>query len=315
MPRYLVTGGCGFIGSHLVKALIDSGATVRVLDDLSSGDAGRCSDRADLRIDTICNADAVADAMEDVDGVFHLAAIASVEHCNREWVQSHQVNLGGTLNVLLAACRPLRRIPVVFASSAAVYGHQDVLPIIESAHPMPTSAYGADKLGGEHHAASMSLASGLVAVGLRFFNVFGEGQDPRSPYSGVISIFSDRLGSGLPVTIFGDGAATRDFVSVRDIVLALQAGMVEATRIAESEAAGFFRAFNVCTGKATSVLSLAGLVAEIIGSPLLIQHAPARTGEIRHSLGDPSALRAWIRLPSQLPLEQGLHEVLRAARA
>lgn len=117
------------------------------------------------------------------------------------------------------------------------------------------------------------------------------------------------------MTVFGDGAATRDFVSVHDIVLALQAVMGEATRIAESEAAGYFRTFNVCTGKATSVLSLAGLVAKIVGSPLVVQHASSRTGEIRHSLGDPSALRAWIPLPSQLPLEQGLRGVLRVTRA
>jgi UDP-glucose 4-epimerase len=301
MHTYLVTGGCGFIGSHATQALLARGDRVRVLDDLSSGDAARARG-ADLHVGSIIDAGAVASAMEGVDAVVHLAAVASVERCTRAWAESSRVNLGGTVEVLLAASA--RRIPVVFASSAAIYGAQADMPIRENAVPLPLSAYGADKLGNELHAKAMAEARALRSVGLRFFNVYGEGQDPRSPYSGVISIFRQKLLAGQPITIYGDGRATRDFVSVQDVVAAVLAAADALLGMPEMD--GFHAAHNVCTGVATSILELAAAFAEVADRQARIVHAPHRIGEIRHSVGDPASLHAWIRLPRPVPLREGL---------
>lgn len=301
MARILVTGGCGFIGGYLVEALRERGDSVAVLDDLSSGDATRANG-ADLRVGSILDPAAVADAMDGVDAVIHLAAIASVERCTREWQASSRVNLAGTVEVLLAAAA--HAVPVVFASSAAIYGAQEALPIREDAAPKPLAAYGADKLGGELHARAMAEAMGLRAAGLRFFNVYGRGQDPRSPYSGVISIFWERLRAGLPLIVYGDGGATRDFIHVTDVVAAL-AGAADALRTTSAER-GSFAALNVCTGISTSVVALARTLAEVGGREAEIIHAPARAGEIRDSLGDPAALHSWLALPPRVGLADGL---------
>jgi UDP-glucose 4-epimerase len=301
MRTYLVTGGCGFIGAHVVRALRARGDAVRVLDDLSSGEAVRAED-ADLRVASIIDPAAVASAMEGVDAVVHLAAVASVERCIQQWAESSRINLGGTVEVLLAASAC--HAPVVFASSAAIYGAQPSMPIREQTRPHPLSAYGADKLGNELHAAAMAEARGLRSVGLRFFNVYGEGQDPRSPYSGVISIFRQRLSAGEPVTIYGDGGATRDFVAVHDVVAALLAASDALLRMPRGQ--GFHAAYNVCTGVPTSVLELASLFASMTGRPAQILHAAPRTGEIRDSVGDPGALHAWLGLPRPTALADGL---------
>lgn len=305
MATVLVTGGCGFIGSHLCAALRARGDTVRVLDDLSTGSPGNLAPGAELIRGDVADAAAVRRAAEGVDAVFHLAAIASVERAVQDWPGTHRANLSGTVAVLDAA-RP-RRIPVVYASSAAVYGDQAVLPIAESAPTRPLSAYGADKLGCEQHALVGGVVHGIPTTGFRFFNVFGPRQDPRSPYSGVISIFCDRLSRGEPVTIFGDGEQTRDFVHVADVVAALLAGLDAASVQAP--------VLNVCTGRAISVRVLAETVAAACGVPADIRHAPARTGEIRHSLGDPSRLRAALGLGAARGLREGLDDVVAWMRA
>ncbi|MBV1799989.1 NAD-dependent epimerase/dehydratase family protein [Siccirubricoccus sp. G192] len=312
MATFLVTGGCGFIGSHLCAALRARGDQVRVLDDLSTGSAGNLAPGATLLRGDVADPAAVRDAMAGVDGCFHLAAIASVERGVREWLGTHRVNLSGTI-ALLEAARPggahgkPDAIPVVYASSAAVYGDHAVLPIDEAAPARPLSAYGADKLGCEQHARVAGIVHGIPTLGLRFFNVFGPRQDPRSPYSGVISIFCDRLSRGEAVQVFGDGRQTRDFVFVTDVVAALLAAM----RVASPAAP----VFNVCTGQPTSVRELAEVVARLCETPLELRHGPARAGEIQHSLGSPARAREALHLGMPVGLRAGLAEVVAWLRA
>jgi UDP-glucose 4-epimerase len=305
LALYLVTGGCGFIGSHLCAALAARGDRVRVLDDLSTGSLDNLVPGAELLEGDVADAALVRRAMEGADGCFHLAAIASVERGVQDWPGTHRANLSGTIAVLDAA-RP-RRVPVVYASSAATYGDQAVLPIAETAPMRPLSAYGADKLGCEQHALVGGLVHGIPTLGLRFFNVFGPRQDPRSPYSGVISIFCDRLARGEGVDVFGDGAQTRDFVYVADVVAALLAAMRKASIEAP--------VLNVCTGRPTSVVELAQAIAGVCGVAAGIRHRPPRSGEIRHSLGDPTRARAMLGLGEPTALATGLAEVVAWLRA
>ncbi|MBX9699010.1 MAG: NAD-dependent epimerase/dehydratase family protein [Acetobacteraceae bacterium] len=310
MALYLVTGGCGFIASHLAAALIARGDAVRVLDDLSSGSLVNLAPGAELVRGDVADAALVRDAMHGVAGCFHLAAIASVERGVRDWLGTHRTNLSGTIAVFEAARVAGAGggpVPVVYASSAAVYGDATALPITEATPTRPLSAYGADKLGCELHARAGGATHGLPTLGLRFFNVFGPRQDPGSPYSGVISIFCDRLAAGEPVTVFGDGGQTRDFVHVSDVVAALLAGLHAATAEAP--------VVNVCTGRQTSVAELAEAVARACGTTLELRHAPPRTGEIRHSRGSPERARAMLGVSARMPLDAGLAEVVSWIRA
>ncbi len=301
MSTYLVTGGAGFIGSHLCDALTRRGDTVRVLDDLSTGRRSNLPPGATLIEDDVADPAAVAAAMDGVDGCFHLAAIASVEKGITDWLGTHRANLTGTIAVFDAIRRQGSKIPVVYASSAAVYGDAPV-PIAETAPKAPLSAYGADKFGCELHARVARHVHGIPNVGLRFFNVYGPRQDPKSPYSGVISIFCERIAAGLPISIFGDGQQTRDFVYVADVIRALLAGM--ALRPAEAAV------FNVCTGIATSVEALASLIADLAGKSLNAETKPARAGEIRHSQGEPDSANRILGIQGRVPLRAGLVEVL-----
>ncbi|MEO8714104.1 MAG: NAD-dependent epimerase/dehydratase family protein [Acetobacteraceae bacterium] len=300
MQTYLVTGGCGFIGSHLADALLARGHAVRVLDDLSSGKRSNIPDAAELIVGNVSDAATVARALHGVDGCFHLAAIASVDRCNQDWPGTHRVNLSGTIAVLDAARKAA--IPVVYASSAAVYGDNPALPLAEDALTRPLSAYGADKLGCELHARAAGLVHAVPTTGLRFFNVYGPRQDPLSPYSGVISIFCERLRAGRQVTVFGDGGQTRDFVFVADVVRALLAGLRAASREA--------RVFNVCTGRATSLLDLVATLARTLGVSPDILFGPERPGDVRASLGDPKAARAALGFTAETRLPEGLASTL-----
>ncbi len=301
MHTYLVTGGCGFIGSHLAEALLAEGHAIRILDDLSTGKLANKPAAAELILGDVADEQCVAKAMHGVGGCFHLAAIASVERANQDWLGTHRVNLTGTINVLEAA-RRTGPVPVVYASSAAVYGDNPALPLSEAAQLRPLSAYGADKLGCELHARVAGLVHGVPSTGLRFFNVYGPRQDPASPYSGVISIFCDRLRAGHAVTIFGDGRQTRDFVFVGDVIRALVAGLREASVEA--------RVFNVCTGHATSVGELASVIGRTLGVTPDIRFGPARSGDIRASLGDPSGARAALGFVAETGLAEGLARTL-----
>jgi UDP-glucose 4-epimerase len=304
MPLFLVTGGCGFIGSHLAAALIARGDQVRVLDDLSTGSRANLAPGATLIEGDISDAATVRAAMDGVTGCFHLGAIASVERGVKEWFGTHRVNLSGTIAVFDAA-RDAGGIPVIYASSAAVYGDQKTLPITEEAPTTPLSAYGADKLGCELHARVAGHVHGVPTLGFRFFNVFGPRQDPASPYSGVISIFCDRLVRGEPIGIYGDGGQTRDFIHVGDVVAGLLAGLGAADPGAP--------VLNLCTGRATSVLSLAGTIADLCSSGTgnaAPRHLPARSGEIRHSVGCPEKARRMLGLGEPRDLREGLADVV-----
>ncbi len=299
MSRYLVTGGAGFIGSHLVESLLAEGHAARVLDDFSTGRRENLPPAAELILGDVADPATTSAAMAGMDGCFHLAAIASVARAAEDWPGTHRVNLGGTVAVLDAA--RARRVPVVFASSAAVYGDCADRPLTEAAPTHPLSAYGADKLGSELHAAVATGVFGVPTVGLRFFNVFGPRQDPASPYSGVISVFAGRLRAGAPLVLHGDGEQTRDFVFVADVVAALLAAM--AWR------GGTAAVFNVCSGRATSIRELAATLAAIAGLPPRLTEGSPRPGDIRHSLGSPEASRAALGLGPPIPLAEGLAAV------
>jgi UDP-glucose 4-epimerase len=301
MATYLVTGGCGFIGSHLCRALISRGDAVRVLDDLSTGSLVNLPAAIEFVQGDVTDSQLIHKALSGVDGCFHLAAVASVELSNRDWIRTHRINLTGAITVFDAAIAA-GLTPVVYASSAAVYGDSSTLPLRESSDKRPLSAYGADKLGCELHARVAGGVHHLRSVGLRLFNVYGPGQDPKSPYSGVISIFCERLRRGERIEVFGDGHQTRDFIFVADVVMALLRAM--DTRPSRESV------FNICSGRATSVLELAQTIASLCDQNLSIHYRAAREGEIRHSYGDPTAAKQALGLGSATELRAGLAATL-----
>jgi UDP-glucose 4-epimerase len=303
LSLFLVTGGAGFIGSHLTDALLEAGHRVRVVDDLSTGHRANLDPRCELVVGDVADAALMRRAMQDASGCFHLAAIASVARSNEDWCGTHRTNLSGTVAVLDAA-RAAGRVPVVYASSAAIYGDQGEDAITEALRPAPRTAYGADKLGSELHAAVAFGVHGVPTLGCRFFNVYGPRQDPASPYSGVISIFAARIASGQGITVHGDGGQTRDFVYVADVVAHLLAGM----RLLQ--AAPQASVVNVCTGQATSVLLLARTLGAAAGRTARIAHGPARAGDIRTSLGDPRMATALLGVAARTRLEEGLRATL-----
>lgn len=304
--KYLVTGGAGFIGSHLVDVLLAAGSAVRVLDDFSTGkgvnleQAERSGPLEVVRAD-VRDFAAVKAAVTDVDGIFHLAALVSVPQSLAEPRRSFEINAGGTVNVLEAArAAGVRRI--VLASSAAVYGDA-AAPAREDETPLrPMSPYAVDKLAAEQYGALYSRLYGLNVAALRFFNVYGRRQDPASPYSGVISVFADRLRRRDGVTIYGDGSQTRDFVHVSDVVQAMIAAM-HAMR------AGF-TVCNVGTGEATRVDRLLGTLAGIAGWQPPVDRQPARPGDIRHSCADIRRAQELFGYAPRCDLVSGLRELL-----
>lgn len=303
MARYLVTGGAGFIGSHLVDALLWLGHDVVIMDDLSTGKRENIPSGAILALKSIEDKRAIAHVAASCDGIFHLAAIASVPLCVENWQDAHRVNLGGTMNVFEVAVE--KGIPVVYASSAAVYGlTAESGKTDERALPLPIGPYGADKLACEHQARAFMMNKGLRSIGLRFFNVFGARQDPASPYSGVISRFVNRARSGEDLTILGDGQQVRDFINVSDVVESLIASM----RHLDKNEVGLV--LNVCRGKTLSIKQLAHMIVTLTSSTSSIVHGPKRDGDIRFSCGDPSLAREILDWRANSSLEQGLEHLL-----
>ncbi len=300
MSSYLVTGGCGFIGSHLADALVEAGHSIRILDDLSTGKRDNAPGSVDLVVGDVGDLETVRGAMQGMDGCFHLAAIASVVRSNEDWLGTHRANLTGTINVFesarnVAGGAPL---PVVYVSSAAIYGDNQDIPLSEDARPKPRTAYGADKLGCEFHARVAHEAHKVSTTGFRFFNIFGPRQDPASPYSGVISIFADKIREGQPLTIHGDGEQTRDFVYVRDAVRFLMKGMERLPTAPD--------VFNVCRGTGTTINALAEILFRVAGNSVELHHADPRDGDIRLSVGDPSHARTGLGVVVETEIEDGL---------
>lgn len=295
MALYVVTGGAGFIGSHLIDALLEAGHRVRVLDDLSNGLREAVNPGADLTVGDVSRPGTIAELAAGAAGIFHLAAIASVVKCNADWAGAHKVNLTGTIEAFEAGRR--HGIPVIYVSSAAVYGQSGRKPLTERARTAPISAYGADKLGCELHARAGGIVHGVSSAGFRLFNVYGPRQRADSPYSGVISIFAGRLARGEVCTIHGDGKQVRDFVYVTDVVAALIKGLEIATVAAP--------VFNVGTQSPTYISDLFARMKTLWNSASIVTRAPARPGDIRVSLSDCTALRAKGWTPS-VSLDEGL---------
>lgn len=305
MKRYLVTGGCGFIGSHLTEELLRAGAQVRVLDNLSSGrleNLAAVRHRVEVVVADIRNFDAVQQACAGVDGVFHEAALVSVFDSVQRPRDNHDINATGTLNVLLAAREQgVRR--VVFASTAAVYGNEPELPKREAMRPSPESPYAAAKVMGEHYLHLFHSLYGVETVALRYFNVYGPRQDPRSPYSGVVSRFVECARTGARPVVFGDGLQSRDFVYVADVVQANLAAM-------QRPDVGHGECFNVASGRTATLLDLLALISRLIGRELAPSFEAARPGDIRHSAADITQATEKLGYAPHFTLEQGLRELL-----
>jgi len=289
----LVTGGAGFIGSHLVDALLALGHRVRVLDNLSMGKLANLPlDNPQLQFiqGDVADAAVVAQAVAGCAAVAHLAAVASVQASVDDPVATHQSNFVGTLNI----CEAMRLHGVkrvLFASSAAVYGNNgEGLAIDEATPKAPLTPYAADKLASEHYLDFYRRQHGLEPAIFRFFNIFGPRQDPSSPYSGVISIFTQRVQQGLPISVFGDGEQTRDFFYIEDLV-----------------AQG---AVNVGWNQAVSLNQLLAQIGELCGGLPVVNYQAPRAGDIRHSRADNQRLQAHYQLPAATPMREGLRRLL-----
>ena len=287
----LITGGAGFIGSNLVDALVAQGYSVRVLDNFSSGKRSNLpgADCVEVLEGNVADATMVRRAVQGCRAVVHLAAVASVQASVDDPIGTHQSNLIGTLNLCEAMrAEGLRR--VVFASSAAVYGNNgEGQPIDEDTPKAPLTPYAADKLASEHYLDFYRRQHGLEPVIFRFFNIFGPRQDPSSPYSGVISIFTERARKGLPITVFGDGGQTRDFLYVGDLVEVLVQAL-EAPEVQEG-------AVNVGLNRATSLNQLLEAIGDVLGGLPEVSHQAPRPGDIRHSRANNGRLLQRYRLP------------------
>ena len=292
----LVTGGAGFIGSHLVRRLAPV-ADVRVLDDLSTGTPDAVPEGVDLQVGDVTDRSQVEAAMADVDVVFHEAAQVSVDRSVAAPTKTHAANATGTLSVLEGARQHDAR--VVVASSAAVYGQPETVPVGERHRTAPRSPYGVAKLAADRYASVYADLYGLHAVSLRYFNVYGPGQSGE--YAGVIDTFLSQARRGEPLTIEGDGDQTRDFVHVDDVV---RANLLAAT----AEAGG--RAINVGTGQRVTILELAERIRSVTGSESTIEHLPPREGDVRHSCADVSTARSVLGFEPRVSLSAGLRSLV-----
>jgi nucleoside-diphosphate-sugar epimerase len=308
MATYLVTGGAGFIGSHLVEELVRRGEQVRVVDSLVTGhreNLAAVAGRVEFVLGDLAEAPIAERAVKGMEYVLHQAAIPSVPRSVAEPVLCHRANVDATLNLLVAARDAgVRRL--VFAGSSSVYGNTAVLPTGEDTPTAPLTPYALQKLVGEQYAAMFTSLYGLETVTTRYFNVFGPRQDPSSPYSGVISIFIRAMLDGTPPAIYGDGEQTRDFTYVANIV----DGVLKACH--GPAAAG--HVINVATGSRVSLNELFGTLASLTGSSLTASHGPARTGDIRDSQADISRARALVGYAPSVGLADGLARTLAWAR-
>ena len=297
--KTLVTGGGGFIGSNVVRALLERGDDVRVLDNFSTGSRRNL---AGLDVEVVegelRSYERVHNAVRGTEIVFHLGALGSVPRSVQDPLTSSAVNVEGTLNVQLAARdEGVRR--VVFASSSSIYGNQAELPLREAMAPDPISPYGVAKLAAERYCVSFSrVYDSFESVVLRYFNVFGPRQDPTSQYAAVVPLFITAIAAGEPVTIFDDGEQSRDFTYVDNVV---------AANLLAADAAGANgRIFNISGGTPTSVNELAVTIGRLLGKPVERRYLPARPGDLRNSWADVSEARSLLGFEPQVELEEGL---------
>lgn len=295
---YLVTGGCGFIGSHLVDLLLEQGHPVRILDDLSNGSTSYLPREAEFIQGSITDTALLQQALQGVEHIFHLAAIVSVPESVAQWHRSHLVNCGGTIRLFECA----KKIPIVFASSAAVYGDSQTFPQNESSICKPLSPYAVDKLSCELHAQLAWKLFGTPSAACRFFNVYGPRQNASSPYSGVISKFAHSLACNNPITLYGDGNQRRDFIYVKDVAQMLYRTM---QRLTEG-----VHLYNFCTGSAHTINALADLMMKITGIQVEKHYCPPRPGDLLISQGDPTKAAREMNVRTHTSLEQGLTQMM-----
>jgi len=303
VARYLVTGGAGFIGSHLVEELLRRGESVRVLDNFSSGKRQNLAHLTgfDLVTGDVTDAATVARAVDGCDFVLHQAAIPSVPRSIQDPLRSHVANIDGTLQVLLAA-REAGVKRLVFAGSSSVYGNTPVLPKREDMPPNPLSPYALQKQVGEQYARMFTSLYGLETVTTRYFNVFGPRQDPSSPYSGVISLFVKAFMEDQTPTVHGDGSQTRDFTFVADVV----AGVLSACTA--PKAAG--EVINVAAGGRVSLLEVLQTLEKIFGKRLEARFGPPRAGDVKDSNADITKARTLLGFEPRVPFSEGLQRTV-----
>lgn len=308
MAKFLITGGAGFIGSHLADYLLSDGHQVRVLDNLYSGSKDNLQSQVEFIQGDVTNINDVKNALKDVDGCFHLAAIASVDVCEQNWDLGHTVNTLGTLNIFKVIEQFYdSNIAVIFPSSAAVYGLPSQLPLTEQSTLAPISNYGLGKLYGEQMAKLYAEQYNIRAMCLRLFNIYGTRQQPDSPYSGVISKFIYQVRHDQSIKIYGDGSQTRDFVLVNDLVSILSKSMDYISASAVN-----FKIANVGTGKQTAIIELANTVNTLSGNEKSdIHYLPEKPGDIKHSFCDDSVLQTIVGNIHFTPLETGLTSLMK----
>jgi len=297
--KALVTGGAGFIGSHIVDRLLQDGHEVIVLDNFSTGHRENLAENEILDIveGDISDFNTVNECMRGVDWVFHKAAVASVPKTVNDPVGSSAVNYQGSLHVLEAARQNNAR-RVIFASSAALYGDEPTLPKVETMLPVTLSPYAVDKLASEYACGMYTRLYGLETVSLRYFNVYGPRQDPSSPYSGVISIFADKLNQGTAPTVYGDGEQTRDFVYVSDVV--------EANMLAIRQDKPVGQVINIATGNKITLNELLNTFCAIKQVEFSAEYQEPRQGDIKESYANVSKAEAILDWNSTVDLKQGL---------
>jgi nucleoside-diphosphate-sugar epimerase len=305
MTKVLITGIAGFIGSSLARGLLAEGASVRGIDNLSTGHLGNLDEirrRIDFRQADILDAAAMDDACRDVDYVFHQAAIPSVPKSVVDPIGTNGPNLNGTLIVLEAARKAgVKRL--MYAASSAAYGDSPELPKTEAMLPAPISPYAVQKLAGEHYLASYTRVYGLETVALRYFNIFGPRQDPTSQYSGVLARFISQMCRGETPTIFGDGSTSRDFVYIDNVVSANLA-------VAKTSAPVAGKVFNIATGQRTTLLQAYEEVKRITGYSGSVEFKPEREGDIKHSLADISLAESVFGYRVVADFSEGLEKTI-----
>ena len=304
MSLALVTGGAGFIGSHLVEGLLARGYKVRVLDNFATGRRENLADvlqRIELLEGSVTNLTTARSAMRGVEAVFHQAALPSVPRSVKNPLESNEVNITGTLNILVAA-RDAGVKRVVYAASSSAYGDQPTLPKVETMPPDPLSPYAIAKLAGEMYARAFTQLYGLSTVSLRYFNVFGPRQDPTTQYAGVLAKFCTCAVEGKPYPVYGDGEQSRDFTYVANVVAA-------NIRAAECSLEGA-PVINIACGERTTLNQIIAVLNELTGQNLPAQYGAPCAGDVRHSHADITRARTLLGYAPEIDLREGLRRTL-----